>query len=342
MPDNSQRIALRHAFSTGQLKVEDGHVLVADNASSLLLRELKGARVKPVGRDNHLIFDAHTGFSAVVKTAAAERKIMDKYAQLGGKLSPLGLPMSSDMVVQSAGGVYSLDFRGGRIEVADPFSNDPARAIKMRSIEVWWTGLECRVRQEKVDEVYGGVAALIPGSGMSNAHKFPGDRDFWDMGPDGQRIIPVGVLLYSGPPMNLTLVGSLVEHDSGDIEQYKRKFAEVIANAARGLAAMAGVPAEAMAADQGFINDLSLGLVNGISSVLGADDDPYVPGQIVLHWADILAKNYTRQTLRRGDDPRTLDYTHVIPVTGVDQGGDRGEYAFYFDVRQFDTVPVDL
>jgi len=51
--------------------------------------------------------------------------------------------------------------------------------------------------------------------------------------------------------MNLVLVGSLVEHDSGNIEEYKHKIAEAIANAARGLATMAGVPAEALAADQG-------------------------------------------------------------------------------------------
>lgn len=159
------------------------------------------------------------------------------------------------------------------------------------------------------------------------------------MGPDGQRIVQVGVPIYTGPPTDLVIIGSLVEHDSGNIEQYKRKFADAITRAAQGLAAMEGIPAEATAADQGFLNDLSVGLVNAVSSVLGADDDAYVPGQLLLHWTDILGHNFSKQLLRRNDDPRTISYTHQLVVSGVDQGGDRGEYALYFDVRLFSIEP---
>jgi hypothetical protein len=37
--------------------------------------------------------------------------------------------------------------------------------------------------------------------------------------------------------------------------------------------------------------------------------------------------------LKRADDPREFDFTHSIIVTGKDQGGDLGKYAFYFDIK---------
>jgi len=344
---NNLKVALQHGFDTQQIVLQDDKLVVSDHASKLVLDTLKAIKGqndngsgKIVDISPFLDNDAFADVKPVVLAAWANQKIQEKYAQIGGKTSSLGLPINADLGVQPAGGdKYFMDFRGGRIEV-DPRSGKPAVAKKLRVMELWWVGLECRIRQEKVDEVYGSVAAIIPGSGMSNFHKFPGDREYWDMGPDGQRIVQVSVPLFQGPPMTVVLLGSLVEHDSGDIEEYKHKIADAIANAARGLAVMAGVPAEATAADQGFINDLSLGLVNAAASALGADDDPYVPQQLRLHWADILNGNYTRQTLRRDDDPRIVEYTHSIVVTGIDQGGDRGEYALYFDVRQFDVEEV--
>jgi len=337
MSNKNFEIIMKHALNTDQLALKDGQWALADNASKLVVKGLDGILANGVLKPDNI--DPTTIANSVL-SIFAERKIQKKYAQLGGKKSQLGLPLYPATGVQSSGNTYFMDFRGGRIEITDPLSENPAIAYKMRFIEVWWVGLECRIRQEKTDEIYGTVAAIIPGSGMSNTHKFPGDREYWDMGPDGQRIVQVGVPLYKGPPMSLTLVGSLVEHDSGNIEAYKQKIAQVIADAAKGLAVYAGVPAEAVAADQGFINDLSLGLVNGVSSILGADDDPYVPQVHLLHAFDILKRNYTRQTLHRADDPHFLEYTHSIVVSGIDQGNDRGEYAFYFDVRQFDVQEV--
>jgi hypothetical protein len=45
---------------------------------------------------------------------------------------------------------------------------------------------------------------------------------------------------------------------------------------------------------------------------------------------------FKEQTLTRPDDPRTLSYNvGPVIVTGIDQGDDRGEYAFYFKVEPF-------
>jgi len=285
----------------------------------------------------------HPGIELVLtpeeRLAQAGIAIEKKYAQLGGKASPLGLPVNPTAGVQLQGTTYLMDYRGGQIESSGGTS---ATAVKMREVQVWWVGLECRIRQESSDEIYGSVGAVVPASGGSFTHKFPGDRDYWDMGRPGERIVNVGVPIYTGPPADVVIVGALVEHDSGNIDKYKQKFADEITRAAQGLAGMEGVPAEATAADEGWLNTLSLGLVNGIFSLVGADDDAYVPGNLLLHWTDILGHAFPKQTLRRDDDPRTIEYTHQLIVSGVDQGGDRGEYALYFDVRQFDITPVNL
>jgi hypothetical protein len=37
--------------------------------------------------------------------------------------------------------------------------------------------------------------------------------------------------------------------------------------------------------------------------------------------------------IRRDDDPRTIDdWTHKLILSGIDDGGDRGQYALYFKV----------
>ena len=343
-PSSNLKVAIKSGFATEQLALRGDKLIVAENASRLIRNAVKQALLlNNVAQTDVIDLSIITQpfvelrVNSAVFYPFAELAIQAKYDQLGGKQSALGLPLNPAAGVQRQGKTYFMDFRGGKIEF-NPLSGDPAKAIKLHEMEIWWSGLECIVRQEKTDEVYGGVGVIIPGSGLHSEQKFPAGEDYWEMGPDGQRIVEVNTILYKGPPMSMTLIGSLVEHDSGDTSAVKQKIADAIANAAKGLAAMAGVPAEALAADQGFIGDVSLGLVNGISSLFGADDDPLVPGQKVLHWEDILNQNYARQTLTRGDDPgKSLQYTHQIVVSG-----DGATYAFYFDVRQYDTVPAEL
>src|SRR5262249_12191529 len=151
---------------------------------------------------------------------------------------------------------FRMSFRGGDITLL----SDAQEAVATPHIrcEIWWTGLECQKKQEGKDEMYGVVGVLIPGTGLSNSVKFPDDGGGrWDMGDD-VRIINTGSRLYNGPPTDIVLTVSLIEHDSGDTTTAKRKIADVIAKAAEGLAAYGGIPAETLAANQGFINDLSL------------------------------------------------------------------------------------
>ena len=100
---------------------------------------------------------------------------------------------------------------------------------------------------------------------------------------------------------------------------------------------MAGLPAEATAAAPEWVNDLSLGLVNSVAEVsFGVDDDPYPPQQLLIRWPEIQGRKFHRQTARRDDDQRTIEYTHSITVSAEDEGGSKGRYVVYFDVWVFE------
>jgi Ricin-type beta-trefoil lectin domain-like len=199
-------------------------------------------------------------------------------------------------------------------------------------LEVTWVALECRVRQESSDEVYGTVNGIWGGSFN---HKFPGDREYWDMGPDGQRIVTVSVPVYGGPLTSLKLNVTLVEHDSGNIDEYKRAVAQAVASAATAgagaLTGGVGVFAKPI------FDKLSEVLVDIGNDILGTGDDAYEPRSYVLPRGDLTNPNRPHYVLRRNDDPRTVSYTDSIVLTGRDQGGDIGEYGFYFDIRTFGT-----
>jgi hypothetical protein len=197
-------------------------------------------------------------------------------------------------------------------------------------VDVTWVALECRRRQEGSDEIYGTVNAIMQ-DGQSMSHKFPGDRPNWEMGEHGERIVTVAVPIYSGPPIPLNLTVTLVEHDSGNIDAYKEKVAQLIAQAAGAVAASFTSGASAPA--QPAIDLLSRGLVDVSADVLGTADDAYNPANLLLLPAVLGDPNRPRQVLRRSDDPRTAEYTDVIAIAGTDEGGDPGDYAFYFDVR---------
>ena len=203
----------------------------------------------------------------------------------------------------------------------------------MQHVDVTWVALECRVRQEQSDEVLGSVNMIaVTNPKTDYSHKFPGDGATWTMGEDGERIVAVGVPMYSGPPVPLYLIVHLVEHDSGNIDAYKEVVAEAVAKAAEAVASAlsSGATASAQPVTAPILRFGTRGLVDIAADLFGTDDDAYNPAQLAWRPEDPLPP---RNVLRRADDPRTADYTHVVTVAGTDDGGDRGEYAFYFDIR---------
>lgn len=275
----------------------------------------------------------------------AKNNIAEMYRKIGGKASPLGLP-SSEVLKQ--GENFVQYYRSGFISTNGVMDNK-ATAVQTNRVQIFFTGIECRIRQESQDEIYGTVSAFTPSSGANIIHHFPDGQEYWTLGEDAPRIVQSNAMICDSVAGDIFIVCSLVEHDSGNIDEYKKKVADLITKAAKAFADMEGVPAETMASDQGLIGDISLSLVNVISGAIGADDDQYNSGSIKIDKEEIFNKfksdltapdQFPKFLLQRDDDPRTLPYTHRIFLSGTDQGGDTGEYALYFEVRLISTWEI--
>jgi len=88
-----------------------------------------------------------------------------------------------------------MDYRGGRIEVH--VHSGEVTAIKLRTMQSGGRGSNAARARKKWMRF---TAVCLRSSRQRHVKRphVPGDRDFWDMGPDGQRIIQLGVLLYEG------------------------------------------------------------------------------------------------------------------------------------------------
>lgn len=281
--------------------------------------------------------------------------IKQKYKQLGEVFSTLGLPIDDDLNAQldvatkaNQQGGYQAQFRGGAITIKD-FDNIPVQE-RTNKVKVWFVGLECQVRQEGEDEVFGTIGVIRPSTKLSRGVDFPAGAEFLKMGKDGTRTVQLQMLLYDDVPADLVLTINLIEHDSGDIDEYKRRIAAALSTAAQAGLGSVGVPAEATAASQGFIGSVTWGLVNVVSGWIGADDDAYNPNGFRISGKDVLihigikdgsikgvASPFQDRTMERPDTPGVaLHYnTDPVVVSGTDQGGDLGVYAFYFKVETY-------
>lgn len=204
----------------------------------------------------------------------------------------------------------------------------------MPHVDVNWVALECRRRQEKSDELYGTVSSISSPSGQSTSLRMRELFGELEMGKTGSRIASFAHQVYSGPPEALDVTVTLVERDSGDeetINGYEKRVADAVAQAAGQVAG--AFTSGASAAAQPIIDGLARALVDEASDVLGAGDDPYLPGHLHLEPGQLADPNRPRQVLQRQDDPRTAEFTDFTTVSGRDDRGDVGEYRFYFDVR---------
>jgi hypothetical protein len=278
-----------------------------------------------------------TGTTDSLRAAFATQNIMQGYALRKAFSSHLGMPITpgnetrDQVTVTASGNGYLARFRSGNLLLTGSLDGKPeAKDTHEASIDL--VALECRDKQEKVDEVIGSVAYIRPSDKSSGVSSIPK----LDMGPDGQRIVQFSQTVYQGAFANINLACSLVEKDSGDTTKYREAFAKEIQKAAVVGATAAGVDAEALAGGEDWMRSVSLGLSNVIFDLLGADDDAYNAQTFMVPWTDMVASKEKRlevKTLKRDDDPHEVQYTHRILLSGTDDGGDRGEYGMYFMVR---------
>ncbi|HEY7253390.1 MAG TPA: hypothetical protein VIG37_23030 [Methylomirabilota bacterium] len=163
------------------------------------------------------------------KTLIANLDVRRKYTDLGGIRSPLGLAvgpaynaLENALVTVDASGGYRADFRSGPITIENVTTAMP-QAGPLWEAQVLLVGLECRVRQEKADEIFGSVGAVTITTHVSATTHFPdtGSNNTFEMGPEGERIISLATPAVTTEVANIGLICYLVEHDSGNVGVYR-------------------------------------------------------------------------------------------------------------------------
>ncbi len=336
MPGHDELQLVRDLYSQGLLEAQsaqDGGLDVTVDVSRLsqtAKRELRRRRMLVDVADRAKLSDYAAG---VFQYVMAEQAITKVWQAEGGPMGPVGLPIGDRITVATAGeDGFQAPFRSGTIT----FSNNEVISKTERVLVVDFVGMECHVRQEKTDELYGVVGVVGAANRAVSTYAFPGGNNTIDMGPDGQRIWNTFYRLYEGPVEDITLVGSLIEHDDfSDIEGTSRQIADKIAQTAGQLVGgLTGAPAEAVADNTWFRDGLAAGIGVILGGVFGMGDDPYPASALHLAWEELGQWGPPQQPARtRGDDPKRIEHwTHALKMAGQDDGGDYGDYDLYFNI----------
>lgn len=268
--------------------------------------------------------------------------LLQKYNQVGGIRSRLGLPSTIDMPFNKVGNSFLMSFRGGNITV--PFDAPVPVATATQSVKINWTGLECQVRQEKEDELAGAVSSFAYSTNATNTKKFPDGQEPWKLGHDGARIMNTNYPIYEGPPAKVVLTTSLVELDTsaGNANAVTGRVVDFLNGTSTLLQTVGGATGNDVASGYGRELDIWTNKFKDLEKSefwkiiynwFDSPDDPYPAGMLELSWEEIQHTAANKKILRRPDDGHTILWTHSISVTGRDDGGDVGVYVFYFDVN---------
>ncbi|CAN9308461.1 unnamed protein product [Alternaria alternata] len=264
-----------------------------------------------------------------IESISYKDKILQKYRNVGGIFSKLGLPTATDMPAFLVGNVFTTSFRGGNITV--PLDQPAASSLTTKRIQVWWRGLECQVRQESEDELAGAVSVYAPGTQRNQVIKFPSGSEPWKLGHDPNIIITTQLVELdqsAGDPLKIADVVFNTLKDVGNIAE-KIGVAtgnEVVDAIARELQIPADVWKETQSSE--WWKYLMF-----LRALLDSEDDKFNAGVLEIKADQISQRPASRQVLRRADDPTAVVWTDRVVVTGVDNGNDLGVYAFYFEVN---------
>ena len=340
--------AIDRAVRTGAITMrEDGSLQIGQHLSPRIrdLLEQGGIRTDRDDRIDaagHLyIDDDERGPSGRFFRRVAERvalaKVEQAWDKAGGPKSAVGLPVGERIEVRSTRNGYEAAFRSGKIVVR----GGDATLAASTWVQLLFVGVECNVRQEKADEIYGVVACSAASRNEIKTVRFPGGDGTIEMGPDGERIWTTASELYKGPLADLFVVCTLIENDSGDVDAISKDIAAKIAEAAGALiGGLTGVPAESVQNNTWFQDGLGkvVGLV--LDDVFGIGDDPYNMQTKSLDWTELLGIAAGSSAVSRNDDAKTIDKQNVkVVLEQEDDGGDLGRYSFYFLLREAEPDP---
>jgi hypothetical protein len=197
----------------------------------------------------------------------AAHQIQQKYAQIGGRQSPLGRPIDPGRSVQSSGQEFFRDFQGGQIKFT---AGGGASASATHQTIVRFRGIHCFGKSEAVDEPYAIVGVYAPDArDQTTTKKFPSDRDRYEnfvASTDASESANVSPNSPSWAPQTVAISCTVMEHDSGDPDRVAAKVEEAIKKAANTAGA-----ADEVSVFTGILDDL--GIPGFIADVLGVGDD---------------------------------------------------------------------
>jgi hypothetical protein len=346
VPVKSFERLIDRAINSGALQMtSDGSVRIGAKASERTRQQLARSGIV-FGPDSSIPGDKlwewteedtrkklEAPFYASLARKFARNRIIEKWKASGGPASSVGLPVQEPIDVRPIKGGFQTDFRSGKIT----FKGNDVQVVTDQWVQLLFVGLECAIRQEKVDEVYAVINCFSPSVLAlrgGNTVRFPGGNSTLNFGPDQRRISTAAVELYKGPIADLVVQCALVENDSGDVEDISEEIAAKVEESARALVgALVGTSAEAITEQTWFKGGVKWGVGYILDDVFGIGDDPYdleaepIPHQVISQWP-------APQTLRRPDDVKTIDAWNVkCEVAGIDDAGDTGLYVFYFLIK---------
>jgi hypothetical protein len=307
--------------------------------STSILPTISANRVYAKGRffDNRPIVGIDPQVLKAIKARAA---ILDKWRELDGPRSPVGLPLDPNFVLTNAPDGCMMDFRGGSMHVMD--NNPGVVNIETRRVVVTFEGFGLEQRQEKGDELYGTLDCNVGSTGYRRSF----DLAQVELGPDDDnRIYQSPIVLWDGPPADINIVAALVENDSGDREEIRNDIRERVRQIFELGSKLAGGIAPGRESDAVFSSLGSESAAAGslwdwlitaggdvIDHILGLGDDPYNPAGLTIT-AEEMRQIAPEQTYTCWNDPRSIPYTHRRTITGTDDGGDVGQITVLFRVR---------
>lgn len=301
-----------------------------------------GRKFLRIVRNGGSLFDFDHSINLEVKPApivapgpglGQAREAMERaWTRLGGPRSYLGLPVQREIEVVRAASGFEARFRSGVLGLSPSLALLEPLTKDVVTFDL--VAMECQMRQESLDEIYGVVTVIGAGKKVITSNRIP----ITELGPSGQRISLIGMTILEDEVIqNYKINVALIEHDSGDVDAIAAKVAEKISQAAgAALGALTGVPAEAVADNEGFDDGIEEGVILVLDGVFGIGDDPFNSQTLSLPWESLRTSNppAIQPPVRRPDDPHVIeDWTHKLIVSGTDDAGDRGQYALYFKVK---------
>lgn len=254
---------------------------------------------------------------------AIMEKLEKAWRSAGGKASPLGLPAQNEIDLYETPSGFVSHFRGGNVEInkhADKFS-----VPKHYRSTIELVAMQCAVRSEKEDEIYGSVAVITDQG--SQEFQIPlitiGKR---------RRIQQFHKSFDIGPPSRVMLHSLLVEKDSGKSDEIRKKIAKFYDDVGKKVKEYSDVVIGKELSEVGVdtIRDILTIATFGIATLFDMGDDPFDPAWKALQWTDLVNTNPTVHTYGHHSDPQTGKYLYNMRAF---EAGGNGQYELFFSQR---------